>query len=367
MNIMFWKKSKKIVQIVFFSCVTMGFVSPVGLVENVINFSNPTKFFSNYIDPIYQLLFSDTFVAAKINKTKNSLKNTPGSFRNDYAGIKKVTAFSWLNYIYENTSKDSVFLVFRIAEFAYYAERPFIRDIEPKMKPFYLSKSKDEALKVLNELGISYLLIPKYAIPMVYRSYVPQIISDPEISELVFETIGMSIYRLNKEKVNFTFTPSEIFLTSNQEEISPMYFQARGDMANAKVEFKVGPQQDPKMLLLNNSKETLAYEIAAKWSPDRSVICLNKTDFLPSFLKFSAKAKGSGLLSFTLEYSAPPRMKRRDTKYLWESLLYAEESDINFLINFPEESCLHKLIISINADGEVELDQMKLDKVTKVE
>lgn len=123
------------------------------------------------------------------------------------------TYYRLLEYIRENIPKDDLFLVFRQNNFAYYLDRKLIRHLDPRLIPFYKIKDKQQAYNFLVSLGIKYIITVPYSLPTYYNSQISSIVSDPSLSELLYETAnGYRLYKIyppkNKVTVTTIKTPS---------------------------------------------------------------------------------------------------------------------------------------------------------------
>lgn len=95
------------------------------------------------------------------------------------------------------TSKDAFFLTFFQNNFSYYSERRFIRDVDPRMIPFYRATTKELAIEELQRLGINHVYIPSWSWPTIDRSHINGIVNDPALAELLVSQFGYRVYRLN--------------------------------------------------------------------------------------------------------------------------------------------------------------------------
>lgn len=115
--------------------------------------------------------------------------------------IKNANRGAWniLTYINENTPKDSVFLVFRQSEFAYYAKRKFYRYLDLAMIPAYKAKTVADAYDILIKMGIRYIYLPNYAIAAVQYSKISGIIGNAKYAKLIMKDGGYKLYQLNRK------------------------------------------------------------------------------------------------------------------------------------------------------------------------
>ena len=101
-----------------------------------------------------------------------------------------------IQYIREFTPSDSTFLVFRQADFVYYAQRKFIRHLDPTLIKFYGIKEKKEAYEYLRNIGIDYIYSPHYQMPSYYNSMVKDIVNDPNYCQLVCQGTSSNLFKL---------------------------------------------------------------------------------------------------------------------------------------------------------------------------
>lgn len=95
------------------------------------------------------------------------------------------------------TPRDAVFVVFHMNTFAYYADRRFIRDVDPRMIPFYRAADTVAAAAALRELGVGYVYLQPWSWPTVDNSLINSLVSDPAQATLVLEKHGYRVFRLS--------------------------------------------------------------------------------------------------------------------------------------------------------------------------
>ena len=94
------------------------------------------------------------------------------------------------------TPPDAVFAVFNMNAFAYYADRRFVRDVDPRMVPFYRAADTEAAAGALRHLGVGYVYLQPWSWPTIDNSRIRDVVSDPRYATLVFEKHGYRIFRL---------------------------------------------------------------------------------------------------------------------------------------------------------------------------
>jgi hypothetical protein len=102
-----------------------------------------------------------------------------------------------LREIRSRTPPDSLFLTFYQRGFAYYAGRPFISDLDPRLVAFYRADDKLTAVTQLRKLRVNYIYYPPWSWPTINRSLIKAITDDATLSTLVLEKFGFKVYRLN--------------------------------------------------------------------------------------------------------------------------------------------------------------------------
>jgi len=120
-------------------------------------------------------------------------------FGDDWALLRQSNygSFTLIDWINRRTPEDSLVLVYRQNEFAYYGARRFIRDVDPRMTGFYRLTDRDEAHRFLVRLGVDYVLLPAEKRATIMNSAMMGILGDPGLSELIREhPQGEQIYRL---------------------------------------------------------------------------------------------------------------------------------------------------------------------------
>lgn len=98
----------------------------------------------------------------------------------------------------QKTPSDAKFLVFNMNAFAYYADRRFIRDVDPRMIPFYRARTKREAVAFLRELEVDYIYIQPWSWPTVDNSLIKSVVADSSLATLVLEKYGYRVFRLER-------------------------------------------------------------------------------------------------------------------------------------------------------------------------
>lgn len=105
-----------------------------------------------------------------------------------------------LNFIREKTNNKSVFLIFSVnmGEFAYYAQRKFVVDTDPRFLPFYDIQNKADAKRFLSNMKINYILIPPSNYPTWYKTQIKNLIDDASISNLLLASEGYRLFEIRE-------------------------------------------------------------------------------------------------------------------------------------------------------------------------
>lgn len=115
---------------------------------------------------------------------------------------KKLLGSKVLRYIREQTDTNSLFLIYRQAEFSYYAQRKAIRDIDTRLIDFYKINTKFNAYLYLKNLGINYIYLPAYQPSTFNNSMAYAIVADPKLSRIVIEDNGVRLFELLDKQNN---------------------------------------------------------------------------------------------------------------------------------------------------------------------
>lgn len=123
-------------------------------------------------------------------------------FRSDWDRLRNPKGhepYELISYIHSSTSRDSIFLVFRMSEFGYYAQRKFISSLDPSMLPFFKTDSKSFAYNFLLSRDVDYIYVPPYEDPTITKTIVHKLLKDPKLTELVKDINGWRLYMITSE------------------------------------------------------------------------------------------------------------------------------------------------------------------------
>jgi hypothetical protein len=97
------------------------------------------------------------------------------------------------------TPPDAHFITFYQRGFAYYANRHFISDLDPRLVDFYRASDKKNGFAFLRRLGINYVYLPGWSWPTIDKSEIKNIIDDPTLATRILDRFGYKAYRLNAD------------------------------------------------------------------------------------------------------------------------------------------------------------------------
>lgn len=103
--------------------------------------------------------------------------------------------FQAVMYLREKTPPQALVLSLKPADM-YYAGRRMVSYLDPRLEPFYLAGTAQEALAVLKTLGVTHVHVPNYGLPPLYNSHLHEILRSPRWATLVYQADGNQIYTL---------------------------------------------------------------------------------------------------------------------------------------------------------------------------
>ncbi len=112
------------------------------------------------------------------------------------------TQYSASDYLRENTPVGSIVFALRPADM-FYAERPMISYLDPRLLAFYSQHDVSGAIEALRALHVRYIQVPDYALPPLYNSLLEPLLLSPRYSTLVYDSSGYQIYSLNEATDEF--------------------------------------------------------------------------------------------------------------------------------------------------------------------
>jgi len=134
-----------------------------------------------------------------LSDSKNTKTNYLLASKKEQNKILASGLFEAIDFLNQQTPKDSKVLTFNNGRYYYYAQRYGTYWSEPRMSAFYLAEDKIAAYQYLRDLGIDYVIIDQ-----IYKgdkrfkeSYLKDIAEDGSLSKLVFEG-DTKVYQLIK-------------------------------------------------------------------------------------------------------------------------------------------------------------------------
>lgn len=194
------------------------------------------------------LLFNTVFVIYYIRDISKTidLENIINLFsRSDYALLtfkEPINSYyKMLDYLNSNFFANNKILVARVNEFEY-LKRPdikYIRDIDPKLIKLYQTQNVEQAMDILKNNNVLYLLYPGYETPTFYHSVINKIITDRKHSRLIKAFDNVFLYELKysnqkdeldtiSRKIDFqteTLPDNSLLLSIKDTDISQCYDQ----------------------------------------------------------------------------------------------------------------------------------------------
>ncbi len=95
----------------------------------------------------------------------------------------------------QKSTSGAVVLSFKPADM-YYAGRPMISCLDPRLIGFYEAGDSEQALRHLRSLGVTHILVPDYGLPPVLNRNVNSILGDPAKATLLEGASGNQLYAL---------------------------------------------------------------------------------------------------------------------------------------------------------------------------
>jgi hypothetical protein len=98
----------------------------------------------------------------------------------------------------ERIPEEALVLSLRPADM-YYAKRKMVSYLDPRLIPFYREPTPGKAVEMLKALGIRYVFMPDYSLPVVYNSSLMSILADPQLSRVVLNEGAAQLYELTAD------------------------------------------------------------------------------------------------------------------------------------------------------------------------
>lgn len=109
--------------------------------------------------------------------------------------LEAMPEYQVVKFLREQTPPAALVLSLKPADM-YYAQRRMLSYLDPRMLPFYGAANPEQALAILQGLGVSYVHVPDYGLPPLYNSPLHAILRSPLLATLAFQADGNQVYRL---------------------------------------------------------------------------------------------------------------------------------------------------------------------------
>lgn len=109
--------------------------------------------------------------------------------------IKYVPEFKPIFYLNELEATDSKVLTLKPSDM-FYSQWRMLSYLDPQLAGFYSTSDMESAHRQLTMLGVKYVHIPDYTLPVFTNGPLQEILRNPDLSSLLFEGGGYQIYEL---------------------------------------------------------------------------------------------------------------------------------------------------------------------------
>lgn len=96
----------------------------------------------------------------------------------------------------DSTSESVVLTVLNNGTYMFLGGREQLRDVDPRLLPFYRAETLQEARAHLRGFGVTHIYTTPHAFPTRTNSYIDVILSDPQLSTRIYESALVHVYRL---------------------------------------------------------------------------------------------------------------------------------------------------------------------------
>ena len=118
------------------------------------------------------------------------------SFLREMGRQSSPTTHQIIEYINSDLPENSVILTLRQADFAFKSKRKFIADFDERLLPLFETKNENQFYIGLKKLGVTHVFTPAYTHPIVYNSFLQDILSNPQYSQIVLSQKGATLFEL---------------------------------------------------------------------------------------------------------------------------------------------------------------------------
>jgi len=318
------------------------------------------------------LLLPSFFLAAY--RTKSAIDRFNLDFitlaHDDWTKLQQSTLgeYQIIRYAKESTPKDSLFLILRLAEFGYYADRNYIRHIDPRMIEFYQAEDKDKAFEILSAMGIDYVLVPYYMDPSCYNSQLVHILADPQCADLVIDN-NYSLYRLRDKKRSVSYRdfhipePKARLKENGQVVLTDWTLYKRGAGVISEGMIPTSSTPGPTDFIVHNDGgELYLYSGQDLTAYPPSPFLGDRYDIRPGAnYRFSARVQGQGALKVYLaEYSGGSSLR---WILLWEGVLQGEAKFIERQFITSKETQKYRLIFLLWGQGNFSVEEIQAKQI----
>ncbi len=264
--------------------------------------------------------------------------------------------YKLIDYINHRTPKDSLFLVFRQNDFAFYGKRRFIRHLDPRMIPIYQIQDKYQAAQALREMGIDYIFLPSYMTPTYTDTCIHKVVADPLLCSLAVEANGAKLYRLlpldsmdmvSSKRKHVVFKGGDIRWTAfwgNDD------FYVVEPAPNGYGGFQITPHQRLTFIFTGTS-DVWKYSLGIGES----------IHLEPGTYQIQAEADGEGWVTlFLLDHRDT---NRGELRKLWESSMTGTTRHMANQFFIPEDSKQVKLIFAVSSVKPFTLKDILIQRV----
>ena len=119
--------------------------------------------------------------------------------------------FLSIQYLESFMQSQDIVLTFRQSDLAFYSHLKFMSHLDPKLIDVYSETDLSKLLNKLKKLGITYLRVPNYPLPVIYNTGIKDIISNPKLSTIEYSEGGYRIFKLNYRDVGTKYSPVSSF------------------------------------------------------------------------------------------------------------------------------------------------------------
>ncbi|WP_147375667.1 hypothetical protein [Noviherbaspirillum cavernae] len=107
-----------------------------------------------------------------------------------------------MHWVALEVPREAVILSLRPADM-YYSHRRMVSYLDPRMLAVYREDDPVKAASLLRGLGIQYIHVPDYGLPVLYNTVLDQIVADPKLTRLAYSAGGTQLYKLEDSGQRF--------------------------------------------------------------------------------------------------------------------------------------------------------------------